>query len=150
MIDWCIGEKMIRDPMLLENIRVKGFEPLTFSKEKPERKKKIRDALKNEIKKRYNLSDIKEKCRDKKIFIRVRFNLWNGSTQTKRADKDLDNLLKLLLDSLCEHIDNTEKVHGLGIITSDLNIFQILADKKLVSTEAEEGFEIEMFEYFET
>lgn len=141
---------MIQDPRLLPKIRVNGFEPLTFSKEKPDRKKKMRDALKNEIKKQYNLSEIKKKCKNKKIFIRVRFNLWNGSTQTKRADKDLDNLLKLFLDSLCEHIDNTEKIHGLGIITSDLNIFQILADKKLVSTEAEEGFEIEMFEYSET
>ena len=140
---------MIRNPLLLPKTRIYDFEPHTFGSDSKKRKKEIRDKLIQEIKKHHNLDEIINNCRDKKIFIRVQFNLWNDSTLTERANRDLGNLLKLLLDSICDHIDNNKKVLGLGIITDDSNIFQILANKKLVANEAEEGFEIEMYEYSE-
>lgn len=123
---------------LLSTIRIRGFVPLTFrtsttSKQKAERKKKTIDRLRDEILKHHSLEEVRDKCRGKRISMRVRFYLWNGSNQTTRAEKDLDNLLKILLDSLCEYNEDNNAVPDLGIIKNDDSVFEIHADKKLVS-----------------
>ena len=105
------------------------------------------DKLKEEIEKHYNLEEIKDKCIDKKIFIQVCFYLWDGSKQPTRVTKDVDNLLKLLLDILCEYINNERNMNGLGIIKNDRDIFKIQAEKIIVNSKTDEGFKIEMSEY---
>ena len=127
---------------LHSTIEIRGFEPHTHSSssnnnQNPRRKKEIRDKLIEKIGK-HEIDDLRIKCSDKRLFICVRFYLWNISKPTERAKKDLDNLLKLLLDSICEHIEIDDK-----------EIFQIHADKKLVNSEAKEGFDIDIFEYLE-
>ena len=124
---------------LLPTTRIYNFEPHTFQQNKDVRKKDLRDKLRVEIEKHHSLENIKDNCKDKRLSIRVCFYLWNRSKQTTRGKKNLDNLLKIFFDSLSEKIDNTTDVHGVGIITNDLNIFEIHADKKLVNNENDEG-----------
>ena len=144
-------KKIVQTKTLLSTIRIRGFEPHTYgtgkNKDNPKRKKEIRDILKNEIKKIESLDDVQKRCKGKKIFMRVRFYLWKDIEITERPNKDLDNLLKLLLDAICDHIDGTKTIPGLGIMVNDREVFQIHADKKLVDREADEGFEIEISEY---
>ena len=137
----------MRDQGLLLSVRIKGFEPRTFKqKQRTLRKEETRDILKAEIEKFRSLEIVRDNCKDKKLFLFVHFYLWAGSTQTNRIEKDLDNLLKILFDSLSEYIDNTKNIPGLGIITNDKNIFRIHASKEIVDTKSDEGFKIEISE----
>lgn len=88
-------------------------------------------------------------CRGKDLSLKVCFNLYKDPKQPKK-EKDLDNLLKILLDVLPEHIDNTEKRNfGLGLIddNNDYRIYEIHCEKKLVTDVAQEGLDIEISEY---
>lgn len=127
-------------------IKIRNFEPLTASSDVVERKKKLRDEIKNETK---NLDEIKEFCQDKKLSITVRFFLYDGKKDEKprpegRTKKDLDNLLKIVLDVLPEKMDSEGKNDGLGLIKKDYDhlVYEIKSTKKIVFKEKEEGIDI--------
>jgi len=91
-----------------------------------------------------------ENCLDKKLSLNVCYNLYHEKNNSQRYDKDLDNLLKLLLDVLPQHMDNTPdpKPEGLGLMrdSDDKMIFEINCSKTLVEDELEEGLDIEIKE----
>ena len=134
--------------MILFKTSVIGFEPKTAgpSKEVVKRKEELRDAILAIVK---DLDSIKN-CRGKDLSLNVCFNLYKDPKQTKAYEKDLDNLLKILLDVLPEHMDNTQnKKIGLGLIddNNDYKIFEIHCSKKLVTNKAQEGVDIEISEH---
>ena len=125
---------------------IHGFEPLTAGHgDEVERKERLRNAILESIKD----STLQNNCRGKDLSLNVCFNLYKDPKQPKRYEKDLDNLLKILLDVLPEHMDNTNKEAGLGLIDDnyDYKIFEIHCKKRLVMDMAQEGYDIEIAEH---
>ena len=115
-----------------------------------ERKKKLRDAFDEQNKS--DLPKIIENCRDEeKLFVKVKFNLNDQAENPTSFKKDLDNMLKVLLDVLPEEMDDNTKEPGLGIIkgNEDERVWKIHCIKNFVHTEEEEGIEIEFHEFNE-
>lgn len=133
---------------LLEKISIKKFEPKTAkSQEEVKRKKELRDYI---IENTPNLPEIRNSCRGKKLSLEICFNLYYGEPKdTARYTKDLDNLLKIVLDVFPEYMDKEQKNHGLGLIEKDNDelIFEIHAKKHLVIDKKLEGIDIEIFEF---
>jgi len=135
------------DP-LHEKISVKPSEPKTAKPgEEVTRKKELRDFIKDNIS---NLNNIINSCRDKeKVSIEVCFNLYDGiKKNTSRYNKDLDNLLKIVLDVLPDYMDNKQENRelGLGIIQNDNRVYEIYSYKKFVQDKSHEGIEITISE----
>ena len=127
---------------MLGRIFVQGFEPMTGqSSDDVERK----IALRNEITKtEQDLEGLKQKCRGTRSLIVV-FYLYSGDTNPTRHTKDLDNLLKIVLDVLPDYMDKNETKSGLELFENDTLIHEVYAIKKLVSEESKEGISIEMY-----
>ena len=110
---------------------------------KQELLKKILESVNND-------SGNPEDCLDKHLSLNVCYNLYHHPKEPQRYDKDLDNLLKLLLDVLPQHMDNTPdpKPDGLGLMrdNDDKMIFEINCSKILVENESDEGLDIEIKE----
>ena len=86
---------------------------------------------------------------DKRVKVSVRFNLEKpreGSSNTV-GKKDLDNMLKLVLDSLQTKADSQGKLDGLGLIQDDDCIYRLEANKKLVDRPEQAGISIGISEY---
>ncbi|MCV0411386.1 RusA family crossover junction endodeoxyribonuclease [Nitrosarchaeum sp.] len=133
----------------LGTLIVKPFQPMTAkSQEEVTRKKDLRDFIIDNIS---NLSDVKNSCKDiKTVSVEVCFNLYNGEkNDTSRFCKDLDNLLKIVLDVLADYMDNkTEnREFGLGIIRNDNQVSEIYSYKKFVQDPNLEGIDITIFEW---
>ncbi len=135
--------------MILFKTSVLGFEPKTAGHgEEVERKEGLRDAILRTIE---DLDSVKN-CRGRDLTLNVCFNLYKDPKQPKRYEKDLDNLLKILLDVLPEHMDNTSKKRGLGLIKDnhDHKIFEIHCRKRLVEDITQEGLDLEISEHIST
>lgn len=135
--------------MILGEITVKPFEPKTAkSQEEVRRKKELRDFIKENSS---NLDTVINSCRDKeKVTVDVCFNLYDGiKNDTTRYDKDLDNLLKIVLDVLPDYMDNKQEDReiGLGIIQNDKQVFEIHSYKKFVQDISQEGIDIIISEF---
>src|SRR6185312_7234760 len=133
--------------MILFETSITGFEPKTAGHgDEVKRKEELRKAILGTIKD----LDAMKNCRGKNLSLNVRFKLYKDPKQSKRYEKDLDNLLKILLDVLTEHMDNTlNKKDGLGLIDSnhDYRIFEIHCTKKLIMDSTLEGLDIEISEH---
>ncbi len=86
---------------------------------------------------------------DKKVKVSVRFNL--EKPEKGRSDtigkKDLDNMLKLVLDSLQTKADSQGKLDGLGLISNDNCIYRLEANKRLVDRPEQAGIQLSISEY---
>ncbi|MGI0072748.1 MAG: hypothetical protein ACREA3_02915 [Nitrosotalea sp.] len=133
--------------MILFKTSVLGFEPKTAGHgDEVKRKEELRDAILKEIKD----PNARKNCKGKDLSLTVCFNLYKDPKQPSKYEKDLDNLLKILLDVLPEHIDNSEKRNfGLGLIedNNDYKVFEIHCEKKLVNDITEEGLDVEISEH---
>ena len=100
-------------------ILVSGFEPKTA---KPGEEVKRKIALRDFIKETHgNLDELRTNYRGKNLSLNVTFYLYSGnSADSSRYVKDLDNLLKIVLDILPDFMDTAKKESGLGIIGLDL------------------------------
>lgn len=132
----------------LGKILIRGFTPKTAKKGKliTKRKKDLRDEF---ILQNVNLEDIKEVCKSKNLSLNVTFYLNDNTADTSSYKKDLDNLLKILLDVMPEHMDDKRKESGLGIIegNKDEKIFDIKCHKEFVDSKSKEGIDVEIFEW---
>ena len=115
-------------------IKIRNFEPLTASKDPVDRKNKLKEEIEKQTK---NIDEIREFCQDDKLSITVRFFLYDGSKDENpqpegRTKKDLDNLLKIVLDVLPEKMDSEGKNDGLGLIKKDYDhmVYEIKSTKK--------------------
>lgn len=82
--------------------------------------------------------------------MKVTFYLLGNSSEQGRKKKDLDNLLKLLLDVLSEYMvakGSPNREEGLGIITDDDQVYEIQCSKKLVNDPTKEGIDFELSEH---
>jgi len=127
-------------------IKIRDFEPLTASSDVVNRKNDLKEKIENDTK---NLEEIQEFCQGKKLSITVRFFLYDGSKDGNpqpegRTKKDLDNLLKIVLDVLPEKMDSELENDGLGLIKRDYDhlVYEIKSTKKIVYKKDEEGIDI--------
>ena len=126
-------------------ISIKNFPPVTAGKKVLQRKKDLRDAIKNEIGEK-KLKTIRERCRGRHLFLNVTYHLAKTS-EAGRSQKDLDNLLKILFDVLPDFIASHSKnkeFEGLGLIENDNDIFKVCCEKEIVDSDStsNEGLDI--------
>ena len=101
---------------------------------------------------RATLEEARTELLGKRVDVQVCFYLWKGDashTDTVRK-KDLDNLLKLLFDSLQVSLDPQKRIPGVGIMNSDDDVFHVEATKKIVDSEALAGIDIRVSEFRES
>jgi len=131
---------------LLANFSIRGFTPKTYGTDDVERKKLLRDKILSEIE---NIEQIRATTRGKLLSISVSFYLFEDPKQSKRYEKDLDNMLKIFCDVLPEYMDQASTIEGLGLIEKkrDDLIFELYANKKLVGKESDEGMDVQIKEF---
>ena len=122
--------------------------PRTYGEHDVEKKAEDRDLLRSKI---ANLPELQAKSRGKKLWVDVTFYLHGGTPVRSRTDKDVDNLAKIVLDSLPEFMDQKKLYEGLGLIlqNNDDMVFNLHATKVLVNSDTDEGIDIEIGEWLE-
>ena len=130
----------------LSRISIRGFTPKTHGSNDLVKKIATREKLLQNIS---DLESLRAVCRGKTLSVDVCFYLFGKEENQSRAKKDLDNMLKILLDTLPDYTDRAKSVPGLGLIEEDNDdlIFEVHAVKKFVSNETDEGFDLELFEW---
>lgn len=126
------------------DIAVVPFEPVTTGSGQKIAEKE--DRLKKAILERVKpgeLAELSKNRADRLVTLTVIFSLWKGSPKVTntRSVKDLDNLLKIVLDVL------KLGPQGLGIIQEDSYVCEIYSVKQLVDDEKEEGYRIIVEEF---
>jgi Holliday junction resolvase RusA-like endonuclease len=136
--------KGLKASKTLLDLTITPFVPITpgSGQNTGEKKEKLANAVKERIAPNALIS-LKGELAGRLVKIIVVFFLWMGASNISntRPVKDLDNLLKILLDVL--------KVgsHGVGIIEEDSFICEIYAGKQVVDREEDEGYRIIIEEY---
>ena len=134
---------------LLSKISV-SYIPRTSNRKDPEKKEKLRDKLREAIiSSGQDFDRLKQDClKENYLSLDVTYRLYNDPKVEGRSRKDIDNLLKILLDVLPEKlsIQDGKGRRGLGIISDDKDtkIFEIHCSKKLVDVESDEGLDLEI------
>ena len=116
-------------------------------KRRYERKEELIKAIKEA--KSDELETARRTFQNKRVKVSVRFNLEKpkeGGSNTV-GKKDLDNMLKLVLDSLQAKADSQGELDGLGLIQDDDCVYRLEADKKLVDQPKQAGISISISEY---
>ena len=134
---------------MLGTITIRGdFKPKTAKPgDKVDRKEELRDTVIDRDK-NGNLLEIRENCKDKKISLDVCFYLNKERIEDEsRYTKDLDNLLKIVLDVLPDYMDNAKINEGLGLFKNDNLVFEIHATKEFIFNKNDEGIEIKISEH---
>ena len=123
-------------------IIIRGFIPGTSGKKKIARKNFLKEQFELKIGK--DLKKIQTRCKKNPLSINVKFYLFYSEEQG-RTKKDLDNLLKILLDVLSVNMVNGQSpVKGLGIVRDDSDIRQIKCEKHLVNSPEKEGINLQI------
>ena len=141
----------MKGDVFLQPLEVK-CNPLTSSKKKIERKKTIRDKIKQAIGK--DLEKIRKRSQGKPLFLDVTFYLVK-SEEKGRSKKDLDNLLKILCDALSDDMvanNKNDELKGLGFMKDDECIFKINCEKILLEEKDKdkEGLRLSISEWSES
>jgi len=124
------------------DINVVPFVPVTAGQNLAEKESGLKKAIMERVKPD-ELAELGKNRADRLVTLTVLFFLWKGSPKVTntRSVKDLDNLLKIVLDVL------KLGPQGLGIIEEDSYVCEVYSAKSLVDTEAEEGYRIIVEEY---
>ncbi|MDA4134193.1 MAG: hypothetical protein OK441_01315 [Thaumarchaeota archaeon] len=137
----------------LFTVELKPFEPHTVRSGRGH--KNVKKELHEAIMRAADGDDIgaaREKIRNKTLRIDVEFRLWKGSEKTTntRAKKDLDNLLKPILDVLQTSLNTQKTEPGLDLIEGDESVHEINAKKIIVDHERDEGIRIVILEHLQS
>jgi len=129
------------EPVFRE-IKIRGFNPGTSNRKKIERKELLKQEIGSKIDK--DLKKVQSRCKKRPLLIDVRFYLYYSDVQG-RTKKDLDNLLKILLDVLSVNMTNGQKpIEGLGIVMDDSDIRKIICEKQIVNSAEKEGIDLQI------
>lgn len=80
--------------------------PRTAGEEKPRKKKALRDKIFAQIKD--DVDEYKRRCRGKQLALEIVFYV--SKDKEKGSPRDLDNMLKILCDTLPDFIDGTKSL----------------------------------------
>ena len=133
---------------MLGKISIRKFKPKTVKTgiETTMRKMDLQEAF---VEQNPNLSKLQEECKGKQLSINVTFYLNENTPDKTSYKKDLDNLLKILMDVIKEEMDDDDKKIGLGLVigNKDEEIFEIICHKEFVQSEDEEGIDLVLSEW---
>ncbi len=134
----------MRGVLLLPLLSIRGYSPRTYGDDDLEKKRDLTQLLLKQI---VDPQLAIERCRGKLLSLEVIFRIFEDNE--KGSAKDLDNMLKILCDTLPEYVDQSRTTEGLGLIEgkSDHVIHEIHCVKELVPDEEEEGIDLEIFEW---
>ena len=122
----------------LGTLSIRNFKPKTVKKGKDttKRKKELQEAFVNQNK---DLPSLQEKCKGKRLSLKVIFYLNENTTDKSSYKKDLDNLLKILMDVIKQEMDDNERKTGLGLVMKnhDEEVYGILCHKEFVTKNEE-------------
>jgi len=147
-----IGHKDVKplERSSLFEVDLRNFEPHTprNGKGHKETRKELRDAIIRE-KGEASIEDSRTLMNGKPVSVKVLFRLWRGSSNVPdtRSKKDLDNLLKPVLDVFQMYLDAQKNEPGLGLLENDIQVYEINVRKHIVETEREEGIHINIFPF---
>ena len=128
---------------VLPKIEIRGFNPPTSGPNSIERKITLRDEIYSKI--GQNLKKVSDCCGNKPLSIDVCFYLFHDD-DLGRSKKDLDNLLKILLDVLDTNMVNgQDPIKGLGLVTDDSYIYKIKCEKVFVNSCEREVMDLQIF-----
>lgn len=118
--------------------------PRTFGDDKIEKKKQLKESI---VAKLGNLEESKKRCRGKFLSLEVVFYL--SRQNQDGSPKDIDNMLKILFDTLPDFMDKNHTELGIGLIEGDSDhaIFEVHCTKKLVNGPEQEGVDISIYEW---
>jgi Holliday junction resolvase RusA-like endonuclease len=104
------------------------------------KKKELLEAIRSRAGKA-KVEKAKSEFKGRKVGVEVKFRLWKGDVHHPESvgKKDLDNLLKGVLDVLQVSVDKQGMMEGLGIVETDDSVFRIVATKELVNEISERG-----------
>ena len=129
------------------HVHIRNFEPLTDSNNTIERKKDLLEKIKKQI----DLEKIKKKC--EKIFFSLKVTYYlNKNTKIEgQYTKDLDNMTKILSNTLTDYLTKQDKDHdnktGLGLMRDDEDIHELHLVKKFVDTNSQQGIDITLYKW---
>ena len=133
---------------MLGKLYVRNFTPKTVQKgkETTKRKKILQEAF---VDQNPHLPELQEKCQGKKLSLNVTFYLNENTPDKSSFKKDLDNLLKILMDVIKEEMDDNERKTRLGLVikNKDEEIFEIICHKEFVLNETDEGIDLIVSEW---
>jgi len=133
----------------LMNVKIRGFEPLTDNNNTIKRK----NDLLSEIKKRIDLEKVKKDCEGKLFSLRVIYYLNENTTKKGQYQKDLDNMTKIVSDTLTDYlIDQDKQIKkktGLGLMPDDEDIHELHLVKEFVDEDSEQGLDITLYKWDE-
>ncbi len=133
----------------LGKLSIRRFKPKTAKKgkETTKRKKDLQEAFVEQNK--HRLPELQEKCKGKQLSINVTFYLNENTPDKSSYKKDLDNLLKILMDVIKEEMDDNEKKIGLGLVikNKDEEVFEIVCHKEFVTSDDNEGIDLVVSEW---
>ena len=134
----------VRTGKTILDINVVPFEPVTMGSGQgvADKQSRLAKAILGRIQPD-DVEQLREERANRVVTLTVLFYLWRGSSDVTntRPVKDLDNLLKILLDVL------GSGPQGLRLLESDSFIGELYASKQLVESEDEEGYRIVIEEY---
>ncbi len=138
---------MFRFKKSLVNVKIRDFEPLTDTDNTIERK----TALKEKINEQINLEKVKKDCEEKLFSLRVIYYLNKNTKIQGQYKKDLDNMTKIVSDTLTDYLSEQDKVikqkTGLGLIRDDKDIHELHLVKKFVDKDSDQGLDITLYKY---
>jgi len=119
---------------------------MTRRTEVRKKKREFRDRTLEQV---HDIAEVRKSSRGKPLAVTLHFSLYSGSGEEGRVKKDLDNLMKIVLDTLPDYMDRGHLEKGLGLIEGDSDhlIFEVNAVKELVPNQKEEGIDVEIFEW---
>jgi len=131
----------------LLNVKIRNFEPLTDNDKTIERK----TALLEKIDQQIDVEKIKKDCEEKLFSLKIIYYLNKNTKEVGQYKKDLDNMTKIVSDTLTDYLSEQDKVRkqktGLGLIRDDKDIHELHLVKKFVDSNPEQGLDIKLFEW---
>jgi hypothetical protein len=132
----------MKGDVLLQNIKVSGFVPVSAGKKAKEVKLLIREAILTKLGK--NIDNVKKRCAGKPLSITITFFL-HKTTHTKR---DLDGLSNTVIKILGEEMSSKkDALKGLEIVNDTNLIHRIILEKNVVKKDANEEFSFSIYEW---
>lgn len=132
----------MKGDVLLQNIKVSGFVPLSTGKKAKETKLLIREAVLTKLGK--NISNVQKRCSGKPLSLSITFFLH----KSKYTKKDLESLSDVVVKILGEEMSTKkDALKGLEIITDTNLICRIILEKTLVKKDAKEEFSFSIYEW---
>ena len=110
-----------------------------------------KNALLEEIIKQIDVEKAKKDCEEKLFSLSITYYLNKNTKITGQYQKDLDNMTKIVSDTLTDYLTEQDKVRkqktGLGLIRDDKDIHELHLVKKFVDSDPEQGLDIKLFEW---